>query len=86
MPTVLVPFLVAAVACPAPPARVTPRADRPRYAVELRVAPPFRKVDGRLKVTFTPNRPTDRLVFRLWPNAPRSLDEGARLVTGYLKG
>jgi hypothetical protein len=82
MAAVLVPFLVAAVACPAPPLRVPPRADRPRYVVELRVAPPFRKVAGRLKVTFTPNRPTDRLVFRLWANGPPQRRAGSRLDVG----
>jgi len=61
--------------CPHPPALAAPASDRPRYVVDLRVAPPFRTVTGRLAVTFTPNRPVTRLVFRLWPNAT-----GARLV------
>lgn len=55
--------------CPQPPALAAPAPDRPRYAVDVRVAPPFRTVSGRLAVTFTPNRPVHRLVFRLWPNA-----------------
>jgi len=61
--------------CPHPPALPAPAAHRPRYVVDIRVAPPFRTVSGRLTVTFTPNRPVKRLVFRLWPNAT-----GSRLV------
>jgi hypothetical protein len=79
MQHVLVPLLAAAVACPAPPVRATPGLDRPRYVVEMRVAPPFRTVTGRLTVTFAPSRPTKRLVFRLWPNGPPQLRAGARL-------
>jgi hypothetical protein len=36
-------------------------------------------VDGRETVRFTPDIATDRLVFRLWPNGPRSAAAGARL-------
>ncbi|HWJ45818.1 MAG TPA: hypothetical protein VNR63_10565, partial [Gaiellaceae bacterium] len=79
MAPVLVPLLVAAVACPPAPPRAEPRADRPHYVVDVRVEPPFRVVTGRLTVTFTPNRPTDRLVFRLWPNGPPQLRAGSRL-------
>src|ERR1051325_6127285 len=55
------------VTCPQPPALAVPRPDRPRYAVDVRVAPPFTTVSGRLSVTFTPSRPVRRVVFRLWP-------------------
>jgi hypothetical protein len=80
---VLVPFLVATtVACAPPPARVEPRPDRPRYVVDVRVTRPFRVVSGDLTVTFTPNRPTRRLVFRLWPNGPPQLRAGSRLDVG----
>jgi hypothetical protein len=76
----LVPFLVATtVACAPAPARAEPRSDRPRYVVNVRVTRPFRFVTGDLKVTFTANRPTDRLVFRLWPNGPTQLRAGSRL-------
>jgi hypothetical protein len=34
---------------------------------------------GRLRVAFRPDRGTDRLVFRLWPNAPTQRAEGADL-------
>ncbi|HEY3018310.1 MAG TPA: hypothetical protein VGJ23_05720, partial [Gaiellaceae bacterium] len=82
MHTVLVPFLVAAVACPAPPPAGEPRADRPRYTLNIRVAPSFRTVTGDLTVAFTPNRPTDQLVFRLWPNGPLQRRRGSRLDAG----
>jgi hypothetical protein len=82
MRAVLVPFLVAAVACPQVPPRAEPRADRPRYVVDVRVTRPFRTVTGRVRVTFTPNRPTSRLVFRLWPNGPPQLRSGSRLDVG----
>ena len=66
------------VTCPQPPALAAPRADRPRYAVDVRVAPPFTAVRGRLSVTFTPNRPVRRLFFRLWP--------GSRLAVSGVRG
>jgi hypothetical protein len=83
MHAVLVPFLVAtSVACAPPPVRAEPRPDRPRYVVEMRITRPFRAVRGELTVTFTPNRPTNRLVFRLWPNGPPQLRAGSRLDVG----
>lgn len=36
-------------------------------------------VVGHLSVDFTPDIHTDRVVFRLWPNGPRSARNGARL-------
>jgi Peptidase family M1 domain len=47
------------------------------------VRPRFTHIDGDLTVRFTPNRPTRRLVFRLWPNGPRQLAEGSRLEVGH---
>lgn len=35
-----------------------------------------------MAVRFTPDLPTDRLVFRLWPNGPREAGVGAHLDTG----
>ena len=61
MHTVVVPFLVASVACASPPPRAHPRADRPRYELTINVARTFRTVTGVVDVTFTPNRPIDRL-------------------------
>jgi hypothetical protein len=83
MHAVLVPFLVATtVACAPAPPRAEPRADRPRYVVDVRITRPFRVVGGDLTVTFTPNRPTNRLVFRLWPNGPPQVRAGSRLAVG----
>ena len=39
-------------------------------------------VEGDVVVRFTPDAPTDRLVFRLWANAPRTANGGARLDVG----
>ena len=59
-----------------------PRDDRPHYTLRVRVTPPFRLVTGDLTVTFRPNRATDRLVFRLWPNGPPQRAQGSRLDVG----
>jgi Peptidase family M1 domain len=59
-----------------------PRPDRPRYALDVRIEPGFRRVRGNVRVWFTANRPTDRLVFRLWPNGPLQLGQGQRLDVG----
>ncbi len=77
----LVP-LMAAAACAAPPPRAAPRADRPHYELTVRVEPGFARVDGRVRVRFTANRATDRLVFRLWPNGPLQRRGGQRLDVG----
>jgi hypothetical protein len=77
----LVP-LMAAAACAAPPPRAAARADRPHYALTVRVEPGFGRVDGTVQVRFTANRPTDRLVFRLWPNGPLQRRGGQRLDVG----
>ena len=39
-------------------------------------------VTGTVHVTFTPDLPTGRLVFRLWPNGPLQASEGAHLDAG----
>jgi len=39
-------------------------------------------VTGRVRVRFTASRPTDRLVFRLWPNGPLQRAVGQRLGVG----
>jgi hypothetical protein len=56
-----------------------PWADRPRYTAHLAVDPGKRLVTGDVAVRFTPDADTDRLVFRLWPNAPRIGRAGGRL-------
>ena len=68
--------------CPSVPRRAEPAADRPTYVVRVDVRPAERVVDGDLRVRFTPDLDTDRLVFRLWPNGPGLAEDGARLETG----
>lgn len=69
-------------ACPAVPAQAAPDPQRPTYTMSVRVEPGEGVVEGRLTVRFGPDLPTDRLVFRLWPNGPRSAAAGARLEAG----
>lgn len=70
-----------AVSCPRPQ-YASPAADRPRYELTVRVERGLARVAGSLHVAFTPDRGTDRLVFRLWPNDPRTARQGGRLVAG----
>ena len=72
----------AAPSCPTLPERATPDPGRPRYTLRADVHPADGIVDGQLRVVFTPDLDTDRVVFRLWPNGPRSSPGGARLTTG----
>lgn len=58
------------------------RADRPRYSLTVHLPAGPRPVTGRVRVTFRPNRPTSRLVFRLWANGPRQAQMGAHLTVG----
>ncbi|HEX3623669.1 MAG TPA: M1 family aminopeptidase [Acidimicrobiales bacterium] len=70
------------VGCPATPRRAAPDPARPRYTLSVDVHPTDGTVDGRLRVLFTPDQDTDRLVFRLWPNGPRTSAAGTKLDTG----
>jgi len=63
------------------PAYPSPDPNRPRYALDVRVQPAGR-VLGRLRVAFTPDIATDRLVFRLWPNGGSLVREGTHLAVG----
>jgi hypothetical protein len=65
--------------CPAVPERAAPRPDRPSYelAVDVRLADNV--VVGTQTVRFAPDVATDRLVFRLWANAPRIARAGGRI-------
>jgi len=66
-------------ACSRRPAYARPSPTRPRYRLALRI-PARGPVTGTLAVVFTPDLPTGRLVFRLWPNGPRQADEGSHLT------
>jgi aminopeptidase N len=57
-------------ACPAQ--RAEPDPDRPTLDLEFSLDDDLRTVTGTERVTFTPDLPTDELVFRLVPNAPGS--------------
>jgi hypothetical protein len=59
-----------------------PAADRPSYRMTVTLQPEQRLVVGDLRVRFTPDLPTDRLVFRLWPNSPYLARSGSRLEVG----
>jgi hypothetical protein len=71
-----------APACPSIPARVEPDPARPKYTLTLDVRPLEGTVDGQLRVLFTPDMDTDRLVFRLWPNGLRTGGAASKLETG----
>jgi hypothetical protein len=65
--------------CGVPAGYPEPWPDRPRYIAHLNVDLAARVVTGDVAVRFVPNADTDRLVFRLWPNAPRIAAAGGRL-------
>ena len=69
-------------ACPIIPARATADPSRPKYTLRAEVNPADGTVAGQLRVLFTPDIDTDRLVFRLWPNGPRSAPAASKLETG----
>ena len=69
-------------ACPRIPDRAVPDPARPKYTLRADVRPDEGTVNGQLEVVFTPDIDTDRLVFRLWPNGPRSAPAEAKLETG----
>jgi hypothetical protein len=73
---------IAAGLCPELPPRARPDPNRPVYVAHANVEGDLGAVTGDLTVTFTPDLPTDVLVFRLWPNAPRTLAAGIRLEPG----
>jgi hypothetical protein len=60
--------------------RVAPPEAVPRYDMSIEVDPSGGAVAGTSEVTFVADRPTRRLVFRLWPNGPRLAREGTELV------
>jgi hypothetical protein len=69
-------------ACPTIPARAAPDPARPKYTLRAEVNPADGTVLGQLRVIFTPDLETDRLVFRLWPNGPRTAPAASKLETG----
>jgi hypothetical protein len=69
----------ALTACPAAAALPPPPADRPTYAMTIAIAADRKTVRGTSRVSFTLDRSSDRIVFRLWPNMPVQRQLGARL-------
>jgi len=65
--------------CDVPAGYPEPWPERPRYTAHLDVDAAARVVTGDVEVRFVPDAATDRLVFRLWPNAPRIGRAGGRL-------
>ncbi|MEY2468431.1 MAG: hypothetical protein QOF21_1129, partial [Actinomycetota bacterium] len=57
--------------------RVAPRADRTLYDVSAVLDLDANTVTGTMKASFTPDRATDRIVMRLWPNGPIPAAKGA---------
>jgi hypothetical protein len=76
------PAQPAAASCPAVPARGEPRTDRPTYELRVDVRPADNVVVGSQRVRFTPDKDTDRIVFRLWANAPRIARAGGKIEVG----
>lgn len=68
--------------CPAAPPWAEPQTDRPRYELTVELSLADNTVKGTTAVRFTPDLDTDRLVFRLWPNGPRSAQAGGSLSPG----
>ena len=75
---------VGRAACPASRARPDP--ERPVVTLDFRLADDRRSVTGTETVTFTPDRATGELVFRLVPNGPDSAPAGSRLVVDAVRG
>ena len=66
--------------CPTDGTIAAPPAQLPHYAMSVRIAKGLREANGRLVVRFAPEHATDRLVFRLWANAPFHVRYGSRLT------
>lgn len=71
-------------ACPSE--AVSPAEDRPVISLEFSLAENLRIVTGAETVTFTPDLPTDVLVFRLIPNSPSSAPFGNLLTVTDVTG
>jgi hypothetical protein len=57
--------------------RVAPRADRTAYSVDATLDLDANMVNGTMEAAFTPDRDTDKVVLRLWPNGPSQRARGA---------
>ena len=66
--------------------RAEPDPDRPVVDLDLRLDDDRHTVTGTQTVVFTPDLPTDELVFRLVPNGPGPAAAGNRLVVDAVRG
>jgi hypothetical protein len=71
-----------AVECSVPLTLPAAPSNRPKYVLSIRIGQGLKDATGTLAVSFEPAVPTDRLVFRLWPNSPFYAGRGARLTVG----
>jgi hypothetical protein len=78
------PSAPASSGCPA--TRAQPDPHRPRVQLDFRLADDGGSVTGTETVAFTPDRDTDRMVFRLVPNDPNSAKAGNRLTVDRVQG
>jgi hypothetical protein len=72
----------AGTGCAVPVRPFDPPTGLPHYSLSVRVTHDLRAASGRVTVAFAPDIATDRLVFRLWPNAAPYARSGARLRVG----
>ena len=66
--------------CPAPAELPPPPANRPIYTLTASIGANKKVVRGTLSVSFSLDRASDRIVFRLWPNIPVQRQADARLT------
>ncbi|WP_338105107.1 M1 family aminopeptidase [Modestobacter muralis] len=66
--------------------RAAPDPDRPVVDLAFSLAEDRRTVTGTETVVFTPDLPTDELVFRLVPNGPDTTSRGNELTVGAVRG
>jgi hypothetical protein len=59
--------------------RVEPRRDLTSYEVNATYADGANLVSGELFADFTPDKATDRVYMRLWPNGPESASHGGKI-------
>ncbi len=70
--------------CPAE--RAAPDPDRPVVDLAFRLSDDLRTVTGTETVVFTPDEPTDEMVFRLVPNGPGGTELGNRITVDDVRG
>jgi hypothetical protein len=71
--------------CPIQAVQPVPPVNRPHYSLQVAIGSRRRTVQGSLTVSFALEQKTDRLVFRLWPNAPVQARAGAKLTVANVR-